>query len=85
MSSASLQRSYDHGYQDPLTKADERDEHGCNLVVAGVLIFMLSNKPNWFTGLFDLMGSYLGSCHPRSCGVAMLVFDSRKNKYDPQA
>jgi hypothetical protein len=66
--------------EDPLQKLIKGTNLGVILVAAGVLFFLLSNKPRWFTGLFDLMGSYIGSVILVLAGLAMYVLDSRKNK-----
>ncbi len=66
--------------EDPLQKLIKGTNLGVILIAAGVLFFLLSNKPRWFTGLFDLMGSYIGSVILVLAGLAMYVLDSRKNK-----
>ncbi|NOU70299.1 hypothetical protein GC098_02410 [Paenibacillus sp. LMG 31458] len=66
--------------EDPLQKLIKGTNLGVILIAAGVLFFLLSNKPRWFTGLFDLMGSYFGSVILVLAGLAMYVLDSRKNK-----
>ncbi|WP_261304489.1 DUF6677 family protein [Paenibacillus andongensis] len=66
--------------EDPLQKLIKGTNLGVILIAAGVLFFLLSNKPRWFTGLFDLMGSYVGSVILVLAGLAMYVLDSRKNK-----
>lgn len=66
--------------EDPLQKLIKGTNLGVILVAAGVLFFLLSNKPRWFTGLFDLMGSYIGSVILVLAGLTMYVLDSRKNK-----
>jgi hypothetical protein len=66
--------------EDPLQKLIKGTNLGVILIAAGVLFFLLSNKPRWFTGLFDLMGSYIGSVVLVLAGLAMYVLDSRKNK-----
>lgn len=72
--------SHDLDMNDPLQKLMKGTNMGVILIIAGGLIFMLSNKPNWFSVLFNLMGSFIGSCILVLAGVAMFVFDSRKNK-----
>lgn len=66
--------------EDPLQKLIKGTNLGIIFITAGVLFFLLSNKPLWFTGLFDLMGSYIGSVILVLAGLAMYVLDSRKNK-----
>jgi hypothetical protein len=73
--------SYDHEFHDPLQKLIKGTNMGVLLVAAGVLFFLLSNKPAWVTGLFDFMGSYLGSMALVLGGLALYIIDSRKNKY----
>ncbi|WNR45500.1 hypothetical protein [Paenibacillus roseipurpureus] len=65
---------------DPLQKLMKGTNVGVILIIAGGLIFMLSNKPSWFSALFHLMGSFVGSCILVLAGVAMFLLDSRKNK-----
>lgn len=66
--------------EDPLQKLIKGTNLGVILIAAGVLFFLLSNKPLWFTGLFELMGSYIGSVVLVLVGLAMYVLDTRKNK-----
>ncbi|SDP11783.1 hypothetical protein SAMN04487897_13736 [Paenibacillus sp. yr247] len=72
--------SNDIEFQDPLQKLIKGTNMGVILIAVGVLFFLLSNKPRWVTGLFDFMGSYLGSAALVLAGLAMYVLDSRKNK-----
>jgi hypothetical protein len=72
--------SNDIEFQDPLEKLIKGTNMGVILIAAGVLFFLLSSKPLWVTGLFDFMGSYLGSVVLVLTGLAMYVLDSRKNK-----
>ncbi|OCT14687.1 hypothetical protein A8709_10930 [Paenibacillus pectinilyticus] len=69
----------DMDIHDPLQKLMKGTNMGVILIIAGGLIFMLSNKPNWFSVLFNLMGSFFGSCILVLAGVAMFILD-RKNK-----
>ncbi|MDD9272273.1 DUF6677 family protein [Paenibacillus sp. GCM10023248] len=72
--------TYESHFQDPLQKLIKGTNMGVLLIVAGVLFFMLSNKPRWVTGLFDFMGSYLGAAVLVVGGMALYLWDSRKNK-----
>ncbi|UKS27239.1 hypothetical protein LOZ80_38290 [Paenibacillus sp. HWE-109] len=72
--------SQDIEFHDPLQKLIKGTNMGVILVAAGAVFFLLSNKPMWVTGLFDLMGSYLGSVVLVLAGIAMYLLDSRKNK-----
>lgn len=65
---------------DPVQKLMKGTNLGVILIVAGGLIFMLSHKPYWFSSLFNMLGSFSGSCILVLIGVAMFVMDSRKNK-----
>ncbi|WP_312029626.1 DUF6677 family protein [Paenibacillus sedimenti] len=66
--------------QDPLQKLFRGTNLGVMLITIGTLFFLLSSKPRWFTGLFDLMGSYIGSVVLIVAGLAMFLLESRKNK-----
>ncbi|TXK79599.1 DUF6677 family protein [Paenibacillus sp. N3.4] len=72
--------AYPSDFQDPLQKLLRGTNLGVMLVAIGVLFFLLSTKPRWFAGLFDFMGSYVGSIVLVLAGLAMFVLDSRKNK-----
>ncbi|MEC0230656.1 hypothetical protein [Paenibacillus alba] len=67
-------------FRDPLQKLIKGTNMGVILIAAGAVFFLLSNKPLWVTGLFNLMGSYLGSVVLVLAGIAMYLLDSRKNK-----
>ncbi|MFD0693990.1 DUF6677 family protein [Paenibacillus sp. GCM10027628] len=66
--------------QDPLQKLFRGSNLGVMLITIGVLFFLLSSKPRWFAGLFDLMGSYIGSVVLIVAGLAMFLLETRKNK-----
>jgi hypothetical protein len=66
--------------QDPLQKLFRGSNLGVMLITIGVLFFLLSSKPDWFTGLFSFMGSYIGSVVLIVAGLAMFLLESRKNK-----
>ncbi|MEW9701343.1 hypothetical protein [Paenibacillus sp. SI8] len=66
--------------QDPLQKLFRGSNLGVMLITLGVLFFLLSSKPDWFTGLFSFMGSYMGSVVLIVAGLAMFLWDTRKNK-----
>lgn len=72
--------TYEGDFQDPLQKLIKGTNMGVLLIVAGGLFFLLSNKPRWVTGLFDFMGSYLGAAVLFVGGLALYLWDSRKNK-----
>lgn len=70
--------TYESEFQDPLQKLIKGTNMGVLLIVAGVLFFLLSNKPRWVTGLFDFMGTYLGAVVLVVGGMALYLLDSRK-------
>ncbi|RTE08410.1 DUF6677 family protein [Paenibacillus whitsoniae] len=53
---------------------------GILLIVTGCLVFLVSKKPDWFSFLYNMMGSLIGSCVLILAGLAMFVLDTRKNK-----
>lgn len=65
---------------DPLQKLFRGSNLGVMLITVGVLFFLISSKPRWFAGLFDLMGSYIGSVVLIVAGLIMFLLESRKNK-----
>lgn len=63
---------------DPLLKLVRGNNLGVVLIGAGALFFLLSMKPRWFEGLFEVLGSYIGAVVLIAAGLAMFLLESRK-------
>lgn len=63
---------------DPLQKLMRGNNLGVILIGAGGLFFLISMKPRWFEGLFDVLGSYIGAVMLIAAGLAMFLLESRK-------
>ncbi|MFC5450039.1 DUF6677 family protein [Paenibacillus aestuarii] len=66
--------------QDPLQQLFRGNNMGILLVIVGVLCFLLSSKPRWFAGIFEMLGSYIGSIVLIVAGFVMFLLESRKNR-----
>lgn len=64
--------------RDPLQKLTRGNNLGILLIGAGGLFFLVSTKPRWFNGLFDILGSYIGAIVLIAAGLAMFLLESRK-------
>jgi hypothetical protein len=64
--------------RDPLQKLTRGNNLGILLIGAGGLFFLVSTKPRWFDGLFNILGSYIGAIVLIAAGLAMFLLESRK-------
>lgn len=63
---------------DPLTNLMRGNNLAVILVGAGALFFMVSMKPRWFEGIFEVVGSYVGALVLICAGLAVFLLESRK-------
>lgn len=67
-----------HAFHDPLQRLMRGSNLGVLLITAGLLFFLLSAKPHWMEGLFDLMGSYIGSVVLIAAGLVLFLLETKK-------
>lgn len=65
-------------YPPSLHKMMKGTNLGILLIVTGCLVFLVSKKPDWFSLLYNLMGSLIGACLLIGAGFVMFVLDTRK-------
>ncbi|WP_044878230.1 DUF6677 family protein [Paenibacillus sp. IHBB 10380] len=63
---------------DPLTNLMRGNNLAVILVGAGALFFMVSMKPRWFEGIFEVVGSYVGALVLICAGLVLFLLESRK-------
>ncbi|RAV17651.1 hypothetical protein [Paenibacillus contaminans] len=63
---------------DPLGGADRPNRIGLVLIGAGIVFFLLFNRPAWFNELFHMNGSYIGAAILIGAGIVLFVMESRK-------
>jgi hypothetical protein len=64
--------------EKPLKKLSKGSGLGYLLVIAGIFLFLVSNKPAWLNKVFDLLGSSIGAIVLIVIGVAMFLKETTK-------
>jgi TM2 domain-containing membrane protein YozV len=64
--------------KQPLKRLSKGSTLGYVLVIGGIFLFLVSNKPTWLNQVFDMLGSSIGAIVLIVVGVVMFVRESTK-------
>jgi hypothetical protein len=62
----------------PFKKISKGSGLGYLLVIGGIILFLVSNKPAWLSSVFDLLGSSIGAVVLILIGIVMFFKESTK-------